>query len=194
MFRAAIVPAIAVCLSLFFSLLSVGKLFSSLAAVAASRMAGGHGRRGGLAVAAAVYIVPIWVLCQAPFMVTNQYAEAETWRLLSEEARRKAPVLTVMSEYVLRMEPILAAVGYPLMAVVDPFGLRTGAAVEADDSGPQALTKDEVRELQSILGVASDGIAGPITRRAVASKQGELGLEQTGIATKRLLQLLRTRD
>ena len=193
MFRSAILPAIAVALSLFFSLLSVGKFFSSLASVLAARVIGGSGWKGIIA-AVVVYAMPIWALCQAPFMVTNQYAESETWRILSEEAQRKAPVLTVMSEYVLRMEPLLATAGRPLMAVVDPFELGRTPEMMIEEQAQPSLTTEEVQELQLMLEVNSDGIVGPRTRAAVADKQDELGLKRTGIPTRQLLELLRTGD
>ncbi len=60
-----------------------------------------------------------------------------------------------------------------------------------------ALSRDDVRELQvglielGYLSGAADGIAGPMTRRAISGFEAERGLPVTGAATPRVLSAVR---
>ena len=120
--QAALVPPIAVALSLLFSFLSAAKVTSVLFAplvIAVFRI-----RSYGKAIVKIVFwAVPIGIMCAIPMVAENPYAESQAWSILLREARREAPVVATLSEYVIRVEPAFAAAGYPLMRVFDPYGL-----------------------------------------------------------------------
>ena len=120
--QAALIPPIAVALSLLFSFLSAAKVTSVLFAplfIAVFRI-----RSYGKAIVKTVFwAVPIGVMCAIPMVTANPYAESQAWSILLREARREAPVVATLSEYVIRVEPAFAAAGYPLMKVFDPYGL-----------------------------------------------------------------------
>ncbi|PIW29646.1 MAG: hypothetical protein COW30_04575 [Rhodospirillales bacterium CG15_BIG_FIL_POST_REV_8_21_14_020_66_15] len=124
-FRAAIIPPIAVALSLFFSLLSAVKVGGMVLAPltgAIFRFAVPSRTR-----AAAVSVITVSAISLLPLVLSNRYAESQAWKILATEAREAAPLLTGMAEYVIRVQPVLAVAGAPLMKALDPYGLRPHA-------------------------------------------------------------------
>ena len=120
--QAALVPPIAVALSLLFSFLSAAKvsavLFGSLV-IGVFRIRS----YGKTLVKSVFWVAPIAIMCAIPFLRANPYAESQAWLILLQEARQEAPAVAAMAEYVIRVEPAFAAAGYPLMNVFDPYNL-----------------------------------------------------------------------
>ena len=136
--RLVLVPPIAVALSLLFSFVSLAKVSSSLLAPAlAGLLKLGAGWRTG-AVAVLLWAAPIVSMVALPFLVTNSYAESKAWKLLSGQAAAQSPATALMSEYVMRVQPIFAVVGYPVLQVFDPYGLGPAPA-EARQPGDTTM-------------------------------------------------------
>ena len=134
--RLVLVPPIAVALSLLFSFVSLAKVSSSLLApgVAGLFRLGDGWRRSALAFV--LWAAPIAAMTVLPFVATNSFAESKAWRLLSEQAAVQSPTTALMSEYVMRVQPIFAVVGYPVLRVFDPYGLGPEARDQGTDDGP----------------------------------------------------------
>ena len=133
--RLVLVPPIAVALSLLFSFVSLAKVSTSLLTPAlAGLLKLGEGWRTG-AVAFLLWGAPIVAMVALPFLVTNSYAESKAWKVLSGQAAAQSPATALMSEYVMRVQPIFAAVGYPVLRVFDPYGLGPSVDGEARPSG-----------------------------------------------------------
>ena len=120
--RFVLVPPIAVALSLLFAFVSLAKVSSSVLTPLVAR---GDGWPGNL-VGFLFWAAPIVAMVALPFLVTNSYAQSKAWSLLSEQAASRSPATALMSEYVMRVQPIFAVVGYPMLAVFDPDGLGPG--------------------------------------------------------------------
>ena len=133
--RFVLVPPIAVALSLLFSFVSLAKVSSSLLAPAlAGLLKLGAGWRTGT-IAVLLWAAPIVSMVALPFLVTNSYAESKAWKLLSGQAAAQSPATALMSEYVMRVQPIFAVVGYPVLRVYDPYRLGPWVDGEARPSG-----------------------------------------------------------
>ncbi len=130
--RFVLVPPIAVALSLLFAFVSLAKVSSSLLTPLVTRRDGWPRNVVGFL----LWVAPIAAMVALPFLVTNSYAQSKAWSLLSEQAASRSPATAVMSEYVMRVQPIFAVVGYPMLAVFDPYGL--GPEPEALAQDPDA--------------------------------------------------------
>lgn len=135
--RLVLIPPIAVALSLLFSFVSLAKVSSSLTPLAMGVLNIPDGRE--TAPAAVLYAAPIVAMVALPFMLTNSYAESKAWRVLSEQAAARSPTTALMSEYVMRVQPMFATVGYPVLRIWDPYGLSPGAAVD-ENAAPEPAT------------------------------------------------------
>ena len=147
--RLVLVPPIAVALSLLFSFVSLAKVSSSLLTQAvASFLKLEEGWWRGAA-GLLLWGAPIVAMVALPFLVTNSYAESRAWGLLSGQAAAQSPAVALMSEYVMRVQPIFAVVGYPVLGVFDPYGLgpsARGAARQSEArSGANARTTGSSR-------------------------------------------------
>lgn len=121
--RLVLMPPSAVALSLLFSLMSLARISSSLLAPALVKFLDlKEGWRTWIATFL-VWVVPMGTVIALPFLVTNNYAESKAWDLLSREAAAQSPATALMSEYVMRVQPIFAVVGYPMLRAFDPYGL-----------------------------------------------------------------------
>ena len=121
--QAALIPPIAVALSLFFSFLSAAKVTSVLLSPLVIWAFGVSNCYGKAIVKVVFWAVPIGIMCAIPMVKGNPFAESQAWSILLHEARGEAPVVATLSEYVIRVEPAFAAAGYPLMQVFDPYQL-----------------------------------------------------------------------
>ena len=151
--RLVLVPPIAVALSLLFSFVSLAKVSTSLLTPAFTGSLKGW-RRG---VAGFLFwAAPIVAMVALPFLVTNSYAESRAWKLLSMQAAAQSPATAVMSEYVMRVQPIFALVGYPVLRVFDPYGLRP--ETEDDLRQPDSATSHRRPGENAPAGAAEPGV------------------------------------
>lgn len=104
--RLALVPAIAVSLSLFFSFLSASKIVVSVLALFVEWKIERKQLKKRLLIGA--WVLSMLVVAAMPYMFSNQYAQSEGWEILSEDTAKVSPALTVMVEYTIRVQPVLA--------------------------------------------------------------------------------------
>ena len=151
--RLVLVPPIAVALSLLFSFVSLAKISTSLLTPALARpLQLGEGWRRGVA-GFLFWAAPIAAMVALPFLVTNSYADSRAWKLLSTQAAAQSPATALMSEYVIRVQPIFALVGYPVLRLFDPYGLGPGTADDERRPDSAAIHRGPV-------GSRSEGSAG----------------------------------
>ena len=148
--RLVLVPPIAVALSLLFSFVTLAKVSTSLLTPALARsLRLGEGWRKGVA-GFVFWAAPIMAMVALPFLVTNSYADSRAWKLLSTQAAAQSAATVLMSEYVIRVQPIFALVGYPVLRVFDPYGLGP----ETADGGrrPDSASSQESPEEKPLQG------------------------------------------
>jgi len=137
-----LVPPIAVALSLLFSFVSLAKISSSLLAPALSGFLNLPEGWQRLVAAFLLWAAPMAAMGALPFLVTNSYADSKAWGLLSRQAAAQSPATALMSEYVMRVQPIFAVVGYPMLRVFDPYGLAPPHAEAGGEVGTQENSHD----------------------------------------------------
>lgn len=89
-----------------------------------------------------LWVAPMAAMGALPFLVTNSYADSKAWGLLSRQAAGQSPATALMSEYVMRVQPIFAVVGYPMLRVFDPYGLAPPHAGAGGEAGTQETSHD----------------------------------------------------
>ena len=104
-------------------------------AVATFLKLGGGWRRG--AAGFLLWGAPIVAMLALPLLVTNRYAESRAWKLLSGHASAQSPVVSLMSEYVMLVQPIFAVAGFSYSGC----SIRTGWRLPQEDRSAESKPK-----------------------------------------------------
>lgn len=162
-YRAAVIPPIAVALSLIFSFLSALKIitFAGLKVLLASP-------RNTLLVRSFSAILAVGVF-SSPYLMKNDYADSKAWSILKSEVSENSYTIGNIAEYVLRLEPMLATIGKPILQHIAPLCMESFQP-------PNPKSKEAIKSVQKKLGLKVDGILGPKTQTAIDGYRSENNL------------------
>jgi hypothetical protein len=120
--RTALIPPIAVCLSLLFSFLSAGKLLVSAREVLVREKISSKLMKWLWG--AILYILPLVIALGVAAYLPNPYLSSQAWNELYKETRQQSIWWPYSSRFVLSLQPALAYPGDKLMRAFEPFGLK----------------------------------------------------------------------
>ncbi|MBK1666727.1 hypothetical protein CKO28_01535 [Rhodovibrio sodomensis] len=198
--RAALVPPISLAISLLFGLLTLAK--NGYAAIDVLTKSTRPAIRRGLLSLVALALAS--GVLGAPFAVTNAFAESATFKHYRDIAADRAYPTALLSEYVIRIQPLAYPVGRFAQEHLQPQAMFLQAARQEPASLPEDIDRrlrqlareaspQQIRRSQRELTAegyytgALDGIYGPKTRRAmiagarsgdVTPLMAEYGIEQ----------------
>lgn len=120
--RAVLIPPISLFLSLFFALITTGKSLVMLGAMLAERsfLQQHPGIMRGFVMVS--WGIVLGAVMSIPLLVPNKFADAAAFRYFAEHARSTAPALTAMTEWTIRMQPVMYPVGNRIKTLVPGSG------------------------------------------------------------------------
>ncbi|MUM78891.1 hypothetical protein GKC30_14780 [Pseudodesulfovibrio sp. F-1] len=138
--RTALIPPIAVCLSLLFSFLSAGKLLVSAREILVKEEISSKLMKWLWS--AILYTLPLVTALGLAAYLPNPYLSSQAWDELYNETRQQSVWWPYSSKFVLSVQPVLAYPGDILMRTFEPFGLKGSSengGTKSDEAAPHDL-------------------------------------------------------
>ena len=144
--RGVLIPPISLFLSLFFALLTTGKSGVALLNIAAVRPLEKLPVLARKGVNAGLWVLVLGAVVVTPYFIPNKFSDSRAFEYFAERASESSQVLTLMTEWTIRMQPVMYPIGRLLR---DPI---SGVDIDLswlDFSTP--LNAEERRRLEAVL-------------------------------------------